>query len=257
MPFTPSHGIVALPFVRTRLVPAAIAVGAMTPDLPLFLRGMVPHYGMTHDPVWLPLTVVVAFVLFLVWRCALRPATREMLPRSIAARLPSEWDTGAVAAARSALGGGGMALVWLALSLTLGVASHIAWDVLTHEGRAGVQLFPLLDEQWGPLPGVKWLQHASSALGLAGLAVFALVWLSRRPMGSVRRVLPDVVRVVWWVSLPAALLVASGAALLVAGPFDAEFTPTHLVYGVLTKVAAGWAIATLGLAVAVQVRRSR
>ena len=38
MPFTPSHAVVALPFVRTPLVPAAIAVGAMAPDLPLFVR---------------------------------------------------------------------------------------------------------------------------------------------------------------------------------------------------------------------------
>ena len=33
MPFTPSHAVVALPFIRSPLVPAAIAVGAMTPDL--------------------------------------------------------------------------------------------------------------------------------------------------------------------------------------------------------------------------------
>lgn len=41
MPFTPSHAIVALPFVRSPLAPAAVAVGAMAPDLPLFTRGAV------------------------------------------------------------------------------------------------------------------------------------------------------------------------------------------------------------------------
>ena len=75
MPFTPSHAVVALPFLRTPLVPAAIAVGAMSPDLPLFLRGMPLHYGMTHSLVWLPLTIADALVLLLVWRCLLRPAT--------------------------------------------------------------------------------------------------------------------------------------------------------------------------------------
>ncbi|MGK3950645.1 DUF4184 family protein, partial [Microbacterium sp. K2] len=48
MPFTPSHALVALPFIRTPLVPAAIAIGAMTPDLPLFLRGIGLPYSFTH-----------------------------------------------------------------------------------------------------------------------------------------------------------------------------------------------------------------
>ena len=63
MPFTPSHAVIALPFARSPLVPAAIAVGAMTPDLPLFLRGVGLSYGFTHgwsNIVW---TTLVAFVL--------------------------------------------------------------------------------------------------------------------------------------------------------------------------------------------------
>lgn len=257
MPFTPSHAVVALPFLRTRLVPAAIAIGAMTPDLPLFLRGMAPDYGMTHDIAWLPLTVVVAFVLLFVWRCVLRPATRELLPRRIAERLPAGWDAGARVAARESVSGGVVGILWLVLSLALGVASHIAWDLFTHEGRTGVQLFPALEEQWGPLPGIKWLQHASSAFGLAVLAVFAAVWLWRRRADPVQRVLPDAVRVAWWLSLPAALLIATVAALAVAGGFDADYTPTHLIYGVLVKVAAVWGVATLALAVLVPWRRRR
>ncbi len=51
MPFTPSHAVVALPFVRTPLLPAAIAIGAMTPDLPLFLRGTPLSYQATHTNV--------------------------------------------------------------------------------------------------------------------------------------------------------------------------------------------------------------
>jgi len=255
MPFTVSHAVVALPFLRTPLVPAAIAIGAMTPDLPLFLRGMVPDYGMTHDFAWVPLTTVVAFVLLLVWRCVLRPATRELLPRAAAERLPAGWDAGAAAAARESVSGGVVGILWLVLSLALGVASHIAWDLLTHEGRTGTQLFPALDEPWGPLPGVKWLQYGSSAFGLIVLAVFALVWLSKRRPASVRRVLPDAVRWAWWVSLPVALVVASVVALAANGGFGAEYTPTHLIYGVLVKVAAGWGVSTLLLAVLVQVRR--
>ena len=80
MPFTPSHAVVALPFLRTPLVPAAIAIGAMAPDLPLFVRGLPLHYGLTHSLSWLPLTIVLALALLLVWRCVLRPAARELSP---------------------------------------------------------------------------------------------------------------------------------------------------------------------------------
>lgn len=255
MPFTVSHAVVALPFVRTPLVPAAIAIGSMTPDLPLFLRGVVPPYAVTHDLAWLPVTVVMAFVLLLVWRCVLRPATRELTPRVIAERLPDGWDVGAPAAARETLSGGVGGILWLVLSLALGVVTHVAWDFFTHEGRAGDALLPALEEQWGPLPGVKWLQYGSGVFGLGVLGLFGLWWLSRRAKAPVGRVLPDAIRVLWWLSLPAALVVASGVALAVEGGFDADYTPTHLIYGVLVKVAAAWGVATLLLAVLVQVRR--
>ncbi|MDF2993448.1 MAG: cell wall anchor protein [Microbacterium sp.] len=255
MPFTVSHAVVALPFLRTPLVPAAIAIGAMTPDLPLFLRGVVPPYGVTHDLAWLPVTVVMALVLLLVWRCVLRPATRELTPRIIAERLPGGWDAGALSAARETVSGGVRGILWLVLSLALGVVTHVAWDFFTHEGRAGDALFPALEEQWGPLLGVKWLQYGSGVLGLAGLGAFGLWWWSRRSAVPVRRVLPDAARVAWWLSLPAALVVATLVALAVEGGFDADYTPTHLIYGVLVKVAAVWGVATLALAVLVQVRR--
>ncbi len=100
MPFTPSHAVVALPFVRTPLVPAAVAVGAMTPDLPLFVGRIGVSYGMTHAWSWMPTTVAIALALLLVWRCVLRPAARELAPDWLAARLPSSWDGGAVSALR-------------------------------------------------------------------------------------------------------------------------------------------------------------
>ncbi|KTR93934.1 cell wall anchor protein [Microbacterium testaceum] len=257
MPFTVSHAVVALPFVRTPLVPAAIAIGAMTPDLPLFLRGLVPPYAITHDLAWLPVTVVMAFVLLLVWRCVLRPATRELLPRRIAERLPGGWDAGAPAAARETVSGGVVGILWVIVSLALGVVTHVAWDFFTHEGRAGDALFPALEQQWGPLLGVKWLQYGSGAFGLAGLAIFGLWWLTRRSPRPVSRVLPDAARVGWWLSLPIALVVASLGALVLEGGFDTDYTPTHLIYGVLVKVAAVWGVATLALALLVQARRAR
>jgi hypothetical protein len=272
MPFTPSHAVVALPFVRTPLVPAAIAIGAMAPDLPLFVRGLPLHYGRTHDLAWLPLTVLLALALLLVWRTVLRPAARELSPGWLAVRLPGEWDRGAgdgaretlsVTSVRGADGARSWRVSWsgmllLVVSLLIGVVSHIVWDLFTHEGRWGVEVFPALAGRWGPLAGFTWLQHGSSILGLAILGVWALVWLTRRNGSQpLARVLPPAVRWAWWASLPAVLAIAWVGGLVALGPLDEEFTVAHLAYRVLPPACAIWGVATLGLCVVVQVSRAR
>ncbi|NYE20725.1 DUF4184 family protein [Microbacterium immunditiarum] len=267
MPFTPSHAVVTLPFLRTPLVPAAIAVGAMTPDLPLFVRGTPIRYGWTHDLLWLPATLVLALALLLVWRCALRPAVRELSPRPLAARLPREWDSGATAALRETFGlrptgetdapprRPWVTVLLLGASLAIGVVSHIVWDLFTHEGRWGVAAMPALDEAWGPLDGYKWLQHGSSVVGLVILAVWGLVWLARRPEASVSRVLPGWVRSAWLLSLPAILVAALVIGYAVWGPFTAQFTPQHLAYRMLPPASAVWGVLTLALCTVVQAVR--
>lgn len=272
MPFTPSHAVVALPFVRTPLVPAAIAIGAMAPDLPLFVRALPLGYVRTHDLAWLPATVVLAFALLVVWRCVLRPAARELSPRWLAGRLPSKWDRGAAGALRDTVGISAVrepgrrqrwVLSWSALgllivSLAIGVASHIVWDLFTHEGRWGVEAIPALDAQWGPLSGFKWLQHGSSFLGLAIIGVWAILWLRRRDAAaSVPRLLPAWLRVTWWLSLPVALVVAWMLGLAQYGPLDAHFTVAHLAYRVLPPACAVWGAITLVLCIVVQAMRTR
>lgn len=263
MPFTPSHAVIALPFVRTPLVPAAIAVGAMAPDIPLFLRGMPLHYGLTHSLAWLPLTVAVAVVLLLIWRCVLRPAVRELSPRRLAERLPSAWDAPAASALRETFSitgsparASGRGIMLLVSSLALGVVSHIVWDLFTHEGRWGVDVLPVLDQQWGPLAGYRWLQHGSSVLGLAILAVWAVLWLRRRrPEPRTTRVLPEPVRWAWWLSLPVMLLAAWSVGLAMYGPLASEWTIPHLAYRVLPPACAIWGLVTVVLAVVTQALR--
>ena len=265
MPFTASHAVVALPFIRTPLVPAAIAIGAMTPDLPIFLRGFGLRYSVTHTWSWLPLTVLVALALLLIWRCVLRPAARDLLPRALAERLPDGWDAGALASAREtfALHRPGAApgkisltsILLLVLSLALGVASHIAWDLFTHLDRWGMQVIPALGDKWGPLVGFKWLQYASSALGLLIIGVWAVWWLARRRRVAVPNRAPGLVRVVWWVSLPAFLAAAWIGGLALLGPLGPEFSAAHLAYLVLPPAVGVWGTLTLTLAIALQVAR--
>ena len=259
MPFTPSHAVVALPFVRTPLIPAAIAIGAMTPDLPLFVRGAGLGYGFTHAWANLLWTGLIAFALFLIWRVLLRPAAGELAPAFVAARLPREWEQKSWTAARQAIGAGasrGYPLL-LAASLLIGVASHILWDLFTHDGRWGSQILPVLNAQWGPLPGFKWLQHGSSAIGLIIIGIWMLVWLRRRtPRADVARLLPGWVRVAWWLSLPGVLVVAWITGMVGFGPFTDEFTVQHLAYRVLPPACAVWGVLTAVLCVMVGVRRN-
>lgn len=265
MPFTPAHAVIALPFLRTPLLPAAIAVGAMTPDLPLFVRGTPLTYHLTHTNVLL--TALIALVLLLVWWAVLRPAVRELSPRRLAARLPREWDAVGPdivhtlrrqrsGPRRPAWRDASTRLALVAVSLLLGVGSHVVWDAFTHEGRWGVQVLPALAAEWGSLPGYKWIQHGSSVFGVAVIATWAAVWLVRRHRDDVvDRVLPAGVRWVWWLSLPAILAAAWLAGLAALGPFTDGFTPQHLGYLVLPPACAVWGSVTLVLCVVVQVLR--
>ncbi|MFJ6534479.1 DUF4184 family protein [Microbacterium sp. NPDC091662] len=260
MPFTASHALVALPFIRTPLVPAAIAIGAMTPDLPLFLRGVGLNYSVTHtfgNVLW---TALLAFALFLIWRVVLRPAVPELGPLWLARRLPEDWTDRGATAAGAAVGVGRKRTYpfLLAASFVIGVLSHIVWDLFTHEGRWGVGLLPVLDEMWGPLPGFKWLQHGSSLVGLAIIAIWALLWLRRQsPRRAVAQSVPTWLRVAWWVSLPVILLGAWVGGLVVFGPLDAEFTVQHLAYGVLPPACALWGAITFVLCAVLSVRGRR
>ncbi|UJP10674.1 DUF4184 family protein [Microbacterium sp. KUDC0406] len=256
MPFTPSHAIVALPFVRTPLVPAAVAIGAMTPDLPLFLRAFGPDYGFLHAVPNLLWTSLLAAVLLLIWRVVLRPASVELVPAAVAARLPGEWRTRGADAARETFWRPGRRWypLLLLVSLMIGVASHILWDSFTHEGRWGVELFPVLDEQWGGLLGYKWLQYGSGLIGLIVLAVYAVLWLRRRPVHPAAQRLPRWVPTVWIGALPLMMVLAVAAGHAVWGPFTAEFTPAHLAYRTLPPVCGLWGVATLALCGVIAVR---
>ncbi len=266
MPFTPAHAVVALPFVRTPLVPAAIAVGAMAPDLPLFMRGTPLTYELLHTTPLL--TMMVALALLAVWYLLLRPAVRELAPAGVARRLPGEWDaTGAAAwTSMRAPRTGARHPIWreiavfaplLALALFIGVLSHTVWDAFTHEGRWGVRAVPALAAEWGPLLGYKWMQYGSSVGGVLVLAVCAALWLRRRPTAPAPRVLPGAVRTAWWLSLPAILLAAWGWGLVAYGSLDDTWTPQHLAYRVLPPACAVWGVATVVLCVVVVSARAR
>ena len=255
MPFTPSHAIVALPFARRARVAAPLAVGAMAPDLPLFLRGIVPNaYPLTHDPRWIPATALLALGLLLIWRGLLRPAARALAPRRIGERLPASWDRRGDSVIRETFPSA-RTTVLLLLLLAAGVGSHLLWDVFSHGHRAGTQWVPALAAMWGPLPGYKVVQYASGIGGLVVLAVWGALRLRRQPITQVHRT-PGVIRWGCWLSLPLLM----GSALVVGAARSGVPRSGGEVYhlmGVLPTACGLWGLLLLGLAVALRGRRRR
>ncbi|MDT0158575.1 DUF4184 family protein [Microbacterium sp. ARD32] len=262
MPFTPSHALVALPFVRTPLVPAAIAIGAMTPDLPLFLRGVGPTYGFTHSAANVVWTALIALVLFTLWRVVLRPALVMLAPDAVAARMPREWlrsDGQALRGLVTPRSGESRAVAGalLAASLVLGVLSHIAWDMFTHEGRWGVVTLTALQQPWGPLPWYKWLQRGSGVIGLLALALYGVLWGRRRPVARRPRMLPTPLRWVWYLTLPTALITGWSIGLVRFGPPGQALTLQQFAYRTLPPACGVWGAMTLVLCVVVVLTATR
>lgn len=251
MPFTVSHAVVALPFARALPgLAAAIAIGAMTPDLPLFLQGTPLGYAVTHSWAWIPLTALVAGALLLAWWMLVRPGIREFSPRWLAERLPETWDE------RFRVARPWVTAPALFLGLALGVATHLGWDAFTHAGQPAAELLGL-EKLWGPLPAYSWLQYGSSVIGLAVLLLAGILWVRRRPARPVRRVLPGAVRVVWWVSFPMALVTAWVVGLAVFGPFGDGFGPQHLAFRMLLPTAALWVVPSIMLCAVIRIRRRK
>ena len=245
MPFTPSHAVVALPFVRSPLPAGAVAVGSMAPDLPLFFPVGVT-YETTHGvPGLLVVSVPLGALLYLVWLRVLRPAAGVLLPPVVGTRLPPAWAVpGATSPDR---------LLGVLLAVAVGVLTHVGWDAFTHPGRLGSTLLPALAEPWGPLVGTQWAQYGSSVVGLVVLAVAAARYLRRAPVSA--RPGPSRARTTsWW--LAAAALVAGPLAVGVTRGLPSDVgTAKSFTFFAGTASGALLLLLAVGASVAVQLAR--
>ncbi len=174
MPFTPSHAVVALPFVRTPLVPAAIAIGAMTPDLPLFVRGAAARpTRCTHtfgnvdrrDGAGRARPARASG-----GSCCVRPfgeLSPRWLARAACRRSGMPGARRGCASVRASARRGGAYPLLLAVSLLIGVAEPHRLGPLHPRGALGGRARSRCSTSSGVRsPGYKWLQHGSSVIGL-------------------------------------------------------------------------------------------
>lgn len=179
MPLTFAHPAAVLPLFRAPFVPAALVAGAMSPDLPYFLSATgttvtaqswyEPFFNATtsHSPLGaLTVSLPMALLAYLGMVAATPPAATVLREGAVPDR-PREGRSPALFAVRSG---------WVLVSLLIGIATHLAWDSITH-GWVALNVAVLQEPLVGSLSAARTLQHVSTALGLAIIAWF--VWRRR------------------------------------------------------------------------------
>jgi hypothetical protein len=203
-----------------RAVPSALAIGAMIPDAWYIVPLLEREHG--HDlPGALLFCVPAGLLAYMALHLILKQPLLALAPRWLAERLAA-WTTPGLPRAR-----------WhhVLLSLLAGIATHLVWDALTHTGH-----FPILDARVAGGPYLhQVLQHASTLLGTAFLAVWA--WRKLRatqPMGTLR-VLDDRLR---YAVMAAMTGLPAAAFLITLRAFEAEPAPLALRAAGVTALCA-------------------
>jgi hypothetical protein len=203
-----------------RAVPSALAIGAMIPDAWYIVPLLEREHG--HElPGALLFCVPAGLLAYVAFHLIFKQPLLALAPRWLAERLAA-WTTRGLPRAR-----------WhrVLLSLLAGIATHLAWDAFTHTGH-----FPILDARVaGGLYLHQVLQHASTLLGTAFLAVWA--WRKLRatqPMATLR-VLDDGFR---YAAMAAMTGLPAAAFLVALRAFEAEPAPLALRAAGVTALSA-------------------
>lgn len=247
MPFTVSHVAAVLPFVRSPLPPAALAFGAMAPDLFYFLRIGIPR-DLSHSLLGaVTVDLAVALLAFALWRAVIKRPTLDYSPGWLRSRTqPSQGWRADLLGDRPPI----VALAWAAAAVVLGTLTHLAWDTFTHDGTLD-DVFPVLA---GSIAGIEideWIHSASSLVGAIILAIWIRRWTRRTPVQPRTGLVTDRERRTVWIALIAIGLASAGATMLAKvavgyGPFDVHVWFAMVIYGatvpalVAVTLAAAW-----------------
>jgi hypothetical protein len=217
MPLAPAHPAVVLPLQRLGLPLSALVMGALAPDVPVYLPVGV-SYWTTHSGWGIGVDVVIGLALLWLWFALVRGAVVDLTPY-LRRRAPAE--------ARLE----GRARLLAPLAVAVGAGTHVLWDSATHDWGFLVQEFAFLREEHGPIPLYRWLQHSSTVAGSVVVAAYGMLRLSRRPV--VPRPAAVARSGLWLVPVPL-------AALSVAIVFRDPEAAVGAALIALLVVATGW-----------------
>ncbi|MFF9336772.1 DUF4184 family protein [Streptomyces albogriseolus] len=180
MPFTLSHPAAVLPLLRPPFSAAALVCGTIAPDVPYFLGAAgIPVSAQSWYEPFLNATTshqLSGTAVPAVFGAALM-AAYAVVRRPVAALLPAGLSPAGPHRRGRPLRRAG----WSALSLAIGILTHLVWDSFTHtDGYLVTHLDILRTHLAGDLTVARAAQHLSTALGLVAIAVF----LRRRLRGG-------------------------------------------------------------------------
>jgi hypothetical protein len=239
VPFTGSHPAAVLPFLRTPLPASALVIGSMAPDFPYYLPFQPGLYTHTA-PAIVTTDLLLGAVAWALWHGLLAAPAIAAAPGALRARL-----AGVSLGLRHRLAGARSVLL-TAAALVLGSGTHVLWDEFTHPRRWGTEHLPALAENWGLLPGYRWLQYGSGVAGGLVLLAWFLRWLARTPPRTTAEQEGP-----WW---PWAVLGTVGVA---AGTAGAASAPSLGAAGFAGATWAGGAALVAAVLLAIGWHRSR
>jgi hypothetical protein len=206
VPFTAAHPAAILPLRRTGLPTAALVVGSVVPDLPMYVP-MPFNIALTHSIVGaVTADVCAGLVLLGAWRLVSAPVTATYAPPGLRRRLPL------LAAGKPAKPPHiAVRTVTLLAAIGVGALTHVGWDAFTHADLWGVRHVRWLATTVGPLPAYEWAQYVSGLVGLLLIARSVSDWWRRTPPGELAPTTPMRIgpRMAWTV---AATAITIGAA---------------------------------------------
>ncbi|MCC3776511.1 DUF4184 family protein [Streptomyces sp. UNOB3_S3] len=225
MPFTLVHPAAVIPLSRGRLVPSALADGAMAPDwaglLPVQNAGLMSH-------TWLGAVTVdalLAVILLMLFHGLLKRPLADLAPAGWRGRLAGP------------VGGFRWRSLWFLPSVVIGAATHILWDDFTH-GRF---------VEWGPK--TQLVQDGSSVLGLVLIVWWLVRWYRTASAAEVPGLLTRTGRdAVRWLAVGAVALAAVGRLVFPPRPLNGEF-PTG--FALLWWHATNMLLAGVGIGIVV------
>lgn len=177
MPFTPTHIIAILPiyYIARRIPFIALAIGAMSPDAPLFFP-FLPEYILFHSFSGIFLFCLpIGLIFFLLFDVFGKKFLLALSPEFIQQRIFLEKRNYRNIA------------FWLFISLAIiiGAFTHIVWDAFTHDGRWGLAILPFLQKDFSlmgeSVSGYKIFQHGSTVIGLPLLFIWGAICLLKTP----------------------------------------------------------------------------
>lgn len=180
MPFTISHIAAVILLNRKGLVTSALVIGSMMPDLAYFVHFEGFNRYLGHSiPGLFTFCLPVGLVIWLVFQIFLKRPFFALLPASHQRRILPYLQGFPY---RSPL-----FMISSIVSLGIGTLSHLAWDSFTHNHGLIVQNVtalrqPILEIAGASIYPFSILQHGSTVLGLAALALWYLLWYRKKPV---------------------------------------------------------------------------